>query len=138
MAATGKPEQVQQPGAAAPQIVCIISSAAAAAGSVDEGRLRSAGVRTRIATLALGADLLLSRGGTTLAFLLLTGTGVGGDASARVEALARTFARGYVLLPDTALGATAAPLAARFGAESSLCFVCAPPCTSLSPPVNLF
>lgn len=90
---------------------------------MDEGRLRAAGLRTRVSALSPGADVLFSRAGTTLAFLLLTGATAGGDAGARVETLAKSFARGYVLLPDSALASTAAPLAARFGAEPSLCFV---------------
>eukprot|EP00887_Chlorella_sp_A99_P004890 scaffold4.g4890.t1 len=89
--------------------------------------------------------MLFSRAGTTLAFLMLGQSDVaaaGGATAAsvaaattlspvagRIERLAQSFKRAYVLLPYEAADAAAA-LAGRWGAEPGLSFVVLPLCAN--------
>ena len=116
---------------AAPPLVCIISQDSRHL--VEEERLTAAGVRVRHGTSSPGCDLLFSKAGVTLAFLLLSPVDEGAVAAAegRVQQLSKGFKRAFVLLAYEALAGTPL-LAAQFGAEPNLSFVTMPLCANFT------
>jgi hypothetical protein len=82
---------------------CICLQQACESGVVDEAQLlqlaQAAGLKVRKVSSAT-ADLLVSKAGSTLAFLLWRRSGDGDSMSVRAARLAGSFKRSYVLVPN--------------------------------------